>query len=178
MKTLIIIFLFISLSAFAQRWQDENKGIYPNAVQLTINGRNTALGLRYSYLFQEAFLGMPVGLYGSFSQTVHPDTRFINYDWERKYSLGALLTLPKYRDSMMTMVTFGVVRNEHPVSFYDKGLSPGQHDPHYFETLNWGFDIGVQVQVNHVTGHIVVDALNFMRYVEVGLGVTFYKLNK
>lgn len=37
----------------AQRWQDANRGLYPQSIQATLNVRNTAVGLRYGYLFQK-----------------------------------------------------------------------------------------------------------------------------
>jgi hypothetical protein len=176
MKTLVAIFLFTSLTGFSQRWQDENRGLYPNAVQVTYNARNTAIGLRYSHLFEKPVFKLPVGIYGSFSNTINPDIRFINYNWERKYSLGVLVTLPYDGGGMHTMFTLGAVRNEHPLLNADYGMQQGQHNPTYYETNNWGVDIGIQVQVKHFTSHLTVDVNNFMRYVEFGAGFTFYKL--
>jgi hypothetical protein len=179
-KLLIVIVLLlcgIINCLNAQRWQDENRGLYPNAIQVTYNGRNTALGIRYSHLFKNPVLALPLGFYGSFSHTIHPDLRFINYDWERKYSIGGMVTLP-YDGGMHTMFTLGAVRNEHPRLNADYGMQTGQHNPTYYETNNWGVDIGIQVQVNHFTSHLTVDAINFMRYVQFGVGFTFYKLKK
>jgi len=51
--TLIVLLLFISLTGFSQRWQDSNRGLYPQSIQSTVNVRNTAVGFRYGYLFQK-----------------------------------------------------------------------------------------------------------------------------
>jgi hypothetical protein len=172
MKTLSVIFLFISLTGFSQRWQDENRGLYPQSIQVTINARNSAVGLRYGYLFQKPLFGVPVGLYGSFSNTIKPDMRYNNYSWERKIAIGGMITLPYSREmqGIHTILTLGAVYNSHPSIKMD--------DPGLYQTSPWGCDIGVQLQKNRTTGHISIDVLNFMRYVELGIGITFYKLRR
>jgi hypothetical protein len=179
MKTLIVILFLIPLSCFGQRYQDTNRGLYPNAIQLTINARNTALGIKYSHLFEKPFFGVPVGLYGSFSNTIKPDLRFINYDYERKVAIGGMITLPynSLMHGIRTMLTVGAVRNIHPYLFSDNVLYRGQFDNTYYQTCKYGVDIGIQMQLKHFTTGITVDAINFLRYVEVSAGYTFYRFN-
>jgi hypothetical protein len=172
MKTLIVIFLFFSLAGFAQPWKDTNRGLRPNAIQATINARNTALGVRYSHLFTKPFLGVPMGVYASFSNTVNPDLRFINYEWERKYSIGVSITLP-YNPTMhgiYTMATLGFIYNQHPELYPGRDMYKGTFDGVYYETVPWGIDVGIQIQINRFTSHLTVDAVNFFRYAEVGVG--------
>lgn len=171
-----LILQMIGNKCFGQRYQDTNRGLFPNALQGTINARNTAIGIRYSYLFQKSFMGIPCGLYGSFSNTIKPDRRFINYPWERKYSLGGMITLPYTREmhGIRTVITVGAVYNSHPDNYLRD--YPGLYDGNVYYTNNFGCDLGLQIQVNHFVGHIAVDAINFMRYVEIGIGFTFFKL--
>lgn len=175
MKTILIL-IFIPSMLLGQRWQDSNRGLYPQSVQASYNARNTAVGLRYGYLFQK----QPLGLYTSFSNTIAPNPDYINYEWERKYSLGGMLTLPYVREmkGIHTFFTVGAVYNSHPTANTDKGLMPGQYDGELYYTTNWGCDIGFEWQIKHFKCHLTVDAINFMRYVEFGAGYTFYKLRK
>lgn len=171
MKTLSVIFLFVSLAGFSQSWQDSNRGLYPQSIQATINARNTALGLRYGYLFQKK----PLGVYGSFSNTISPNPDYINYDWERKYSVGGMMQLPysyKMR-GIHTFITAGVVYNSHKDPYLDY---PGRYNGQLYYTSNIGFDVGIEQQINHFKCHLTVDVMNFMRYVEFGAGFTFYRL--
>lgn len=175
MKTkLIILILFCTLSLNAQRWQDVNRGLYPNAIQGTINARNTAVGVRYSHLFEKA----PYGFYVSFSNTIKPDMKYNTYPWERKYSIGGMLTMPYNREMHGTrmMFTVGAIYNSHEDVYMDDW--PGRFDPNVAYTNNWGVDLGIQVQIKRFTGHISIDALNFFRYAEVGAGWTFYRLRR
>lgn len=154
----------------AQHWQDTNRGLYPQSIQATLNAKNTAAGIRYGYIFQK----QPLGVYASFSNTIAPDMDYNNYEWERKYSLGGMITLPYVRDmrGTHTFFTLGLVYNEHPTSTlvsYDSNL--------YF-TSDFGCDVGMEFQLHHFKAHLTVDVVNFMRYVEFGAGFTFFKLRK
>jgi len=175
MKTLTVIFLFISLTGFSQRWQDANRGLYPQSIQATINVRNTSVGIRYGYLFQKPVLQMPLGVYASFSNTIAPNTDYNNYDWERKYSLGGMFTLPYVREmnGIHTFFTLGVVYNSHENPYIDFS---GKYDARLYYTSNVGCDVGMEWQMKHFKCHLTCDVVNFMRYVEFGAGYTFYKL--
>ena len=169
MKNIILLLLVsCSISLNAQNWANENRGLYPNSLSVTINARNTALGVRGVHLFQEPVLNMPIGVYGSFSNTVNPNLKYINYNWERKYSMGALITLPHSFESKLThtALSIGAIYNSHT-------SPPGQFQGDLYYTSYWGCDIGVHIQINHFTSHIVCDVFNFMRYVEFGCGYAF-----
>lgn len=178
MKTLTVIFLFISLIGFSQRWQDSNRGLYPQSIQVTYNVKNTAIGLRYGYLFNKPVMEMPLGWYASFSNTINPyymnNVGGNNYDWERKYSLGGMVQLPYSRkmNGTHTFLTVGVVYNSHKDPYLDY---PGRYDANLYYTSNVGCDIGIEQQRGRVKWHLTVDALNFMRYVEFGCGYTFFR---
>ena len=94
---MIIILMTIFPRLDAQRWQDANRGLYPQSIQATYNIRNTAIGFRYGYLFSKSVLAMPLGVYCSFSNTINPywnnNVGNNNYDWERKFSLGGVMQL-------------------------------------------------------------------------------------
>ena len=119
-----------------------------------------------------------MGVYASFSNTIAPNPNYINYEWERRYSLGGMLTLPYVREmkGIHTFFTLGLVYNSHPTANTDKGLMPGQYDGELYYTTNWGCDIGFEWQTKHFKCHLTCDVVNFMRYVELGAGFTFYKL--
>jgi hypothetical protein len=92
-----------------------------------------------------------------------------NYEWERKYSFGVLVTLPagKEMNGIHTMLTSGIVMNTHNPPY------TGTLDTSLYDTNDWGYDLGIQIQTNRFTAHITVDVLNFMRYVEIGAGYCF-----
>lgn len=173
----ILIFLLISNKCDAQRWKDTNRGLYPQSLQVSVNAKNSAVGGRYGYLFQNPVLDMPLGVYASFSNTISPNPDHNNYAWERKYSLGGMITLPHNMDSEAhTFFTLGVVRNSHPDAFTTS--TPGQYEADVYETANWGCDIGIEMQQKHFKAHLTVDVVNWMRYVEFGCGVTFFRIRK
>ena len=168
----------------AQRWQDVNRGLYPNSIQGTLNARNESLGMRYSHLFEKPVSGLPLGVYASISNTIPEGWRLPYYDeyntysWERKYSLGGIITLPYSRQmhGTRTMLTVAAIYNSHEDVYMDDW--PGRFDPNVAYTNNWGVDLGVQVQTGRFTAHISIDALNFFRYAEIGAGYCFYRLRK
>ena len=96
---LMVISIFTCKAIKAQSWQYENKGLYPNSIQGTLNARNESIGIRYTYLLQQPIFHMPLGIYGSFANTIPISWRLPNYEfynnyaWERKYSIGLLITL-------------------------------------------------------------------------------------
>jgi hypothetical protein len=152
----------IANRTYAQSWQDSNRGLYPQSIQATVNPKNTAIGFRYGYLFKE----QPFGLYASFSNTISPNTDYNNYDWERKYSLGGMVQLP-YNIKMRgihTFFTVGAVYNQHPEIAQDK-----------YATSVIGCDVGVEFQIHHYRCHLTVDVVNFMRYIQIGCGYTFFR---
>ena len=167
---LIITYILLGI-AFGQRchgqsWQDSNRGLYPQSIQATINAKNTAVGLRYGYLFRE----QPLGIYASFSNTIASNLDYNNYAWERKYSLGGMVQLPYNRKmrGIHTFFTLAAVYNSHDDP-YDRSMN---------YTNDIGCDIGMEFQINRYKCHLTVDAINFMRYVEFGCGISFYKIRK
>jgi len=185
---LILVYLlmgiFIGQKCKGQRWQDSNRGLYPQSIQTTYNIRNTALGVRYGYLIQKPVLGMPLGIYGSFSNTINPywnnNVGNNNYDWERKYSIGSSVQLHHSigMHSIHTFFTIAGIYNSHPTANSDKVRPPGQFTAGYYHITDWGCDIGIEQQINHVKWNLTVDFVNFLEYVEFGVGYTFFKLNK
>jgi len=180
MLTIICILICICSRLKAQSWSNENRGLYPQSVQLNYNPMNTALGVRYGYLFQRPVLNMPLGVYVTFSNTINPNPHYINYAWERKYSIGGTITAPYDLEmhGIYTMFTLGLVYNEHPRANQDLSLPPGQFMAGYKATSNFGLDIGVMIQLNHLAFHLKADAVNWMSYVEVGAGITFFRIRK
>ena len=181
---IIITLMTIFPRLNAQRWEDSNRGLYPQSIQSTYNIRNTALGIRYGYLFQNPVLGIPLGVYGSFSNTINPywnnNVGNNNYDWERKFSLGGIIQLPHSlkMNGFHTFFTFAGVYNSHPTANSDKGLMQGQYSGGTYHVTNPGVDIGIEQQINHIKLHLTLDAMNFLEYVEFGVGIAFYKLKR
>lgn len=179
MKKSILLFLSITIVMLAvtvnkcnaQRWIDENRGLYPQSLQVSYNYRNTGLGIRYGYIFQS----VPFGLYGGFSHTFHPNKYDVVYGWERRYTLGGSITIPNRHPVMHLMGTFGGVRNEHP-DFYSN--MPGIVDPDINQTNNWGVDLGLQAQINHWLIGYDVGFLSDILYCQMRVGVAFYKIRK
>jgi len=169
MKTLSVIFLFISLSLSAQSWQMENKGLYPQSLSLTYNFRNTATGLRYGYLFQK----VPFGLYGGFSQTITSNQKYNTYPWERRFTIGGSLTVPNKHPLMHLMFTFGGAYNWHEDVYSEK---PGQFNPHTSVTNNFGVDVGLQAQIKRLLIGYDVGLLSDIWYCQMRVGFCFYKL--
>ena len=64
---LIIVLFLISNTIYSQKWQDENRGLYPNSLQITINAPNEMIGIIYGYSFKNPVFKMPFGIYGEFS---------------------------------------------------------------------------------------------------------------
>lgn len=178
------ILLFIGEKCYGQRWKDSNRGLYPQSIQATYNVRNTALGFRYGYLFNKPVMEIPLGVYVSFSNTINPywnnNVGNNNYDWERKFSLGGSVQLPHYlkMNGFHTFFTFAGVYNSHPTANSDKNLMQGQYNGATYHTTNIGVDIGIEQQINHIKWHLTIDAINFLEYVELGAGITFYKLKR
>jgi hypothetical protein len=176
---MIILSIILCETIKGQSWQHENKGLYPNSIQGTMNARNESVGIRYTYLFQQPVLNMPLGIYGSFSNTIPINWRlpnyafYNNYAWERKYSVGLLITLPTSLEAqgMHSMATIGIIHNSHPYATNNE--YPGRFDPDLYYTNYWGCDIGVQVQINRFTSHLTIDFGNFFRYAEIGAGYCF-----
>jgi hypothetical protein len=169
MKTLSVIFLFISLTGFSQRWQDQNRGLFPSSLQITYNFRNTATGLRYGYLFQNA----PLGLYAGFSQTIAANLKYNTYPWERRFTAGGSLTVPNKHPLIHLMFTFGSAYNWHE----DTG-NPGQFDPDVSHTNNWGIDIGLQAQIKHIITGFDLGWNSDIWYCQMRFGVTFNRLRR
>jgi len=175
-----MFFFIIYTRIDAQRWKDENRGLYPQSIQLNVNVRNTALGIRYGYLFQKPVLSMPIGVYGTFSNTIHPNPKYVNYAWERKYSLGFSITSSNAFKSGGThfMGTMALVYNSHPTANQDLDNFVGEYTGGYYTTTDFGLDIGIMMQKRHFVGHIKADMMNWMKYIEFGAGFSFYRLRK
>ena len=179
---MVIILIALIFNVFTchkingQSWSDTNRGLYPQSVSITYNAHNTALGVNYSYLLQNK----PIGFYTSFSNTINPDLDYNNYNWERKYSLGCILTLPHNLEDeyIHTMVTLGLIYNEHPREWQNKDLPIGLYMGNVYSTTPIGCDLGIRIQIKHFTSSLKVDVVNFMRYVEFGCGYTFYRIRK
>lgn len=180
MKVLIIILSFIPLNGFSQRWQDTNRGLYPQSIQTTYNARNTAFGFRYSYLFNKPIMEMPLGCYASFSNTISSNINYNNYKWERKLSIGGIIQLPYDLEAHGThsFFTLGLVYNLHPKANTNKNLMPGQYDSSLYYTSMFGCDIGIEQQYNRFRWHLTVDVINFMRYVEFGFGYCYFRIRR
>jgi hypothetical protein len=174
---LVILGIMIILCSYldAQQWKNENKGLYPNAVSLTLNRHNYALGLKYDYLFQEPVLNIPFGLSASFSQTIKPDLDYNSYEWERKYCIGSIITLGHLLENGLThfMVTTDLVYNSHPRPWPEENLQPGQSYAKIEETTNIGCNLGLRIQMQHATMFFHSDIVNWMSYTEFGVGYTF-----
>ena len=54
----------------------------------------------------------------------------------------------------------------------------GQYNGATYHVTNFGMDIGVEQQINHFKLHLTIDAMNFLEYVELGVGIAFYKLRR
>jgi hypothetical protein len=156
----------------AQLWKNENRGLFPNSIGLTVNAKNHSLGIQYGYLFQNPVAQMPLGVYGSYSHTIHPNLWINNYPWEEKYSIGLKITLPHgFRDGLShTFIEVGPVWNRHPRAWQNDSLLPGQVYADVKSTTDIGFDIGVSMQMKHCLVQIVkVDVMNWFQYAEFGV---------
>lgn len=177
--------LCTAYKSYGQSWSNENKGLYPNSVQVSINRPNESIGLIYSYLPQSPICGAPIGLYSEINSTIPKSWHssqyyeYNNYEWQRKYSLGLSITLPHtFGDGIVhTMFTAGIVYNDHPRTIYDQNVNPGNFTGDYQHTTTFGCDIGIRMQCKHFTAHLKTDVVNFMRYTQFGCGYcfSFYK---
>ena len=168
----IVLLLYGILNCLnAQSWQNENRGLYPQSLQITYNARNTATGLRYGYLFQNA----PFGLYFGFSQTIAPNQIYNTYPWERRFTLGGSLTVPNKHPLMHLMFTFGGAYNWHEDVYSEK---PGQFNPHTSVTNNFGVDVGLQAQIKHLIIGYDVGLLSDVLYCQMRAGFTYYKIKR
>jgi hypothetical protein len=159
----------------AQSWQYQNRGLYPSAFHLTINPKNTAVGLMYSYLFQHPVLNMPIGVYGSASRTIDPNLWYNNYEWEYKFSVGFSITLPMNKDhpEVHTMCLLGLNYYQLPGMWQNDALQPGQYYSNLKATNPIGLDMGVRMQVYHSTVSLLIDAMNFFQYAQLSYGRCF-----
>lgn len=177
---IIILSLIFCPKVKAQRWADQNVGLYPNSIKVTINAKNHAVGLMGSHLFQKPlFNTIPVGVYGSFSRTIKPNLWVNNYRWENKYSVGFTITLPQDESlEAHHMAMIGLVWNQLPSKMWiNEDLPAGQYHPGYESTLPLGLDLGWRVQINRFTAGFQIDVMNFFQYAQVSVGYcfSFYK---
>jgi hypothetical protein len=169
----VIVIMFVPINIQAQRWSDINKGLYPNAMQVTFNAKNHATGLKYDYLFKNQF-----GIYGSFSRTIRPNLWINNYRWENKYSIGIDITLPA--DGITTVhsiVSIGLVYNQHPREWQNELMPSGMYYAPYKVTTPIGLDLGWRAQVKKWTVGFQIDIMNFFQYGQLSFGrcFSFYK---
>jgi hypothetical protein len=169
---MIIILCTICNRVHAQKWKYENCGLYPNSIGVTCNAKNHSLGLQYGYLFQNPIVHMPLGVYASYSHTIHPNLWINNYNWEEKYSMGLKVTLPRAFDDGLThtFITIGPVWNRHPREWQNESLLPGQSYADIKSTTDIGLDLGISMQMKHCLVQIVkVDVMNWFQYAEFGV---------
>lgn len=180
-KLLLIIAFIIGLLSLAQlcngqKWQNECKGLYPNSIGVTCNAKNHSLGVQYGYLFQKPVFNTPIGLYASYSHTIHPNKWINNYDWEEKYAIGLKFALPHaFEDGLThTFITIGPVWNRHPREWQNENLLPGQSYADIEPTTAIGLDLGVSMQMKRCLVQIVkIDVINWFQYAEFGVSYCF-----
>jgi hypothetical protein len=166
----ILVFTCVP-KAHGQRWIDENRGLYPQSLQVTYNYRNTATGFRYGYLLQK----VPYGMFFGVSQTVRTNMAFNTYPWERRVTLGGSVTLPTGFSRLHLMPYAGLAYNWHNDVFVSM---PGIFNADQNMTNNWGVDIGLQAQIKHWMIGYDVGFLSDILYCQMRAGYTFYRLLK
>jgi len=150
-----------------QGYTNENKGLYPDSFQGTYNPYNTAIGINYSRLSEKWYGG-----YAGFSNTIDPNPIFNNYDWERKYTVGSLITLPtELKATFHTFVIVGINYNTHSDINSQYILQPGQYEAGLRTTQDVSCDIGLALQVHHFKFSIIYDPFN--RFYQFGIGPAF-----
>ena len=165
-KAVSLLFLFVCLVVTGQD-SYRNMGLYPNSVQVTFNPRNTAIGITCGRLIKNGF-----GLYAGFSNTISPNPNWNNYDWERKFSLGATAKLfTALHSPFHISVAAGAVRNFHGRINSRYHLLPGQTEGGLKTITNWGCDLGFNLQRRHLVWSILYDPLN--DYAQLGVGIAF-----
>ena len=170
---LIGILLIFPVMGFAQRWQDMNRGLLPNSIQMTVNAKNHAVGLKFDHLFES----LPFGVYGSFSRTIKPNLWYNNYRWENKYSIGLDITMPQ--DALIkvhNIMSVALAYNQHPIEWMNESLPAGQYYPHFETTVPVGLDLGWRMIMGKWTAGFQIDVMNFFQYGQFcfGRNFTFY----